>query len=33
MAKDKAVTRQAQSDNAKEIIEASGIQLWLELAK
>lgn len=33
MVKDKAVTRQAQSDNAKEIIEASGIQLWLELAK
>lgn len=30
---DKAVTCKAPPDDAKEIIEASGIWLWLELAK
>ena len=33
MAMDKTVTRKAQSDGAKEIIEAAGIWLWLEMAK
>lgn len=29
----KTVTCKAQSDDAKEMIKASGIRLWLELAK